>query len=101
MSSSIDIKYSKECIIKNSLNLTSGGNIEHKYNYYLCVERMFYNWERECRNVELFVQQPITILIHRNRGELNIWNNILRVMDDRYDLMNMNNQYDYPPSYKQ
>lgn len=104
MSSSIDIKYSKECIIKkNSFESNQWGAILNtEYNYYLCVEKNVFTIGNEnVRNVELFVQQSNHYTYPSEiGGELNIWNNILRVMDDRYDLMNMNNQYDYPPSYK-
>lgn len=104
MSSSIDVKYSKDCIIKNNSFESNqcGALLNTEYNYYLCVEKNVFTIRNETvRNIDLFVQQSNHYVYpSKVGGELNIRNNIMRVTDNKEDLMNINNQYDYPANYK-
>lgn len=104
VSSFIDVKYSKKCIIrKNSFETNQlGALLNTEYNYYLCVEKNVFSIKDETtKNIELFVQQSNHYVYpSKVGGKLYIRNNVLKVLNDEEYLININNKYDYQATYK-
>ena len=104
VSSFVDVKYSKECFIKNNFFESNQCDalLNTEYNYYLCVEKnVFVIKDESVRKIELFVQQSNHYVYpSKVYGKLYIRNNVLKMKEGGEGHLNTNNQYDYPVGYK-